>query len=365
MQPLICDEHFEHGSIVCCPFPGCSKGTDAEEVEAAAPALEPEIYTRAIWTAPDGRKSYSWKGRLPRWFSLSRVVWKDAARFGLVSKDAARIEILYHYTNLEGLLGIVQSGDIWMSDYAYLNDSDELTYGLRLAKSRFELASKTLPSAKIALENWGSAVDQIQNRVCVSSFSSDGDSLSQWRAYGPVAIGFAAIPMMMLCPSTVRLQPVIYDEQVQIGLLDLFAYYLGSAYDDDKLSLTAERLDALYADGSDRMLEFTALLKHPSFADEREIRMIHVENPKWTSPFQPAPFRFRVSRGILQPFATSRDIAALLGPPNTYPDKLPISEVMIGPGPHSKTLERGIRQLLNANGYNSIPIRNSSAPLRV
>ena len=363
MQPLVCVEHFEHGSIGCCPFPGCSNGTDAEEVEAAAPSLEPIIYTRAVWTAPDGAKSYSWGGDLPRWFSLSRAVWKDAARFGLISKDAAaRVKTIYHYTSVEGLLGIVQSGDIWMSDYAYLNDSDELTYGLRLAKSRFQIASEKLPSAKIALQSWGSAVDQIKNRVCVSSFSSNGDSLSQWRAYGPVAIGFAVGPTMFGYANTVNLQPVIYDEKLQTGLLDLFAYYLASAYDADKSNLPADQAEQLYEDGSDRMLEFTALMKHPTFSDEREVRMIHVENPKWTLPFKRAPFRFRVSRGILQPFATSRDVVAL---PDTYPDQLPISEVIIGPGPHSKTLERGVRQLLNANGYNSVLIKNSTAPLRM
>jgi hypothetical protein len=37
-------------------------------------------------------------------------------------------EVLYHYTDAHGLLGIVQSRQLWASNAAFLNDSTEVTY---------------------------------------------------------------------------------------------------------------------------------------------------------------------------------------------------------------------------------------------
>ena len=57
-------------------------------------------------------------------------------RKGLVAKyDTSESPIVYHYTTPEGLWGIIDSGELWMSDYSYLNDAVELNYGLQLASA--------------------------------------------------------------------------------------------------------------------------------------------------------------------------------------------------------------------------------------
>ncbi len=130
MLPLVCEEHYEYSALLCCPFPGCPNGTSSEEIEAAAPLLEPKVYRRAVWTDEEGEKSYSWEHELPLLFSLPRVMWRESMRKGLVAKyDTSESPIVYHYTTPEGLLGIIDSGELWMSDYSYLNDAVELNYG--------------------------------------------------------------------------------------------------------------------------------------------------------------------------------------------------------------------------------------------
>jgi hypothetical protein len=42
---------------------------------------------------------------------------------------------LYHYTDLNGLLGIIQDNSLWLSGINYLNDSDEFRNGVSTAKS--------------------------------------------------------------------------------------------------------------------------------------------------------------------------------------------------------------------------------------
>ena len=80
MLPLVCEEHYEYSALLCCPFPGCPNGTSSEEIEAAAPLLEPKVYRRAVWTDEEGEKSYSWEHELPLLFSLPRVMWRESMR---------------------------------------------------------------------------------------------------------------------------------------------------------------------------------------------------------------------------------------------------------------------------------------------
>ncbi|GAF99954.1 unnamed protein product, partial [marine sediment metagenome] len=37
-------------------------------------------------------------------------------------------KIVYHYTSLEGLIGIINSQRIWATDILYLNDASEFKY---------------------------------------------------------------------------------------------------------------------------------------------------------------------------------------------------------------------------------------------
>jgi hypothetical protein len=47
-----------------------------------------------------------------------------------VSDRISRGEIIYHYTNLQALCGIVTEGKIWASDVRLMNDRTEVTYAL-------------------------------------------------------------------------------------------------------------------------------------------------------------------------------------------------------------------------------------------
>ncbi len=103
-------------------------------------------------------------------------------------------DILYHYTSQEGLLGIIENGEIWATDILYLNDEREFKLAFELAcnllSSRISAASQKAQ----ALQNIRSLVTQVakdRRNVYVSSFSAKGDLLSQWRGYCPQGMGYA------------------------------------------------------------------------------------------------------------------------------------------------------------------------------
>ncbi|NLP04239.1 MAG: hypothetical protein GX089_17225, partial [Fibrobacter sp.] len=45
---------------------------------------------------------------------------------------------IFHYTDLHGLLGIIESGGFWLSEAKYLNDSEELVNGVKISKTLIE-----------------------------------------------------------------------------------------------------------------------------------------------------------------------------------------------------------------------------------
>src|ERR1041384_1576734 len=100
---------------------------------------------------------------------------------------------LYHYTTQAGLLGIFETNCLWATSARYLNDSSEYLYGLGLISERLthkcrgsaiepEHVEKLMAIAQSLSPFWG---------ICVVSLSSEGDLLSQWRAYAGGSGGFA------------------------------------------------------------------------------------------------------------------------------------------------------------------------------
>jgi hypothetical protein len=45
-------------------------------------------------------------------------------------------DTLYHYTDINGLKGIWEEGNLWATGFRYLNDTSELRLGMALVQSR-------------------------------------------------------------------------------------------------------------------------------------------------------------------------------------------------------------------------------------
>lgn len=112
-------------------------------------------------------------------------------------------EIIYHYTNADGLVGIVSSGSLWATDLRFVNDASELDHALKSMEAAIERARGrfTSPTQANLLDRLDDAVGHREMFPSVHSvsFSANGDLLSQWRAYGGdgggYAIGFASFDL--------------------------------------------------------------------------------------------------------------------------------------------------------------------------
>jgi hypothetical protein len=268
---------------------------------------------------------------------------------------------LCHYTTLEGALGIIQSGDLWLSHLRFSNDDEEFLYGLRLVHEELEaLAGAAAADAqRVALIRAVQAlVDQQRDQpIYICCFCEHDNLLSQWRGYadngGGVSIefdaqGFRAFSGEDSPFGLTRLWRVVYKDASQRNVVR-------KALDYPYWPPQAKADPARYI--ADALSFFLPTFKNADFIDEKERRLI----------FTPAPVnaptpQFRVRGGLLVPYLRMRDMAGL--PPAAPPRPLPIARVLVGPGRHRAANRESLRMALDVHGYGAVPVDVSSTPYR-
>lgn len=278
-----------------------------------------------------------------------------------VSAGPSPTGTLFHYTTATGLLGIVSNAELWATDYAFLNDRQELDF----ARNRFVRALHALkdPTAdplhpfhgdhtfagefesfvRLVVDN----LERTSSRVYVTCFCERGDLLSQWRGYGSdhgYSIEFEKRALADGVHTT---------DEAEIGT-DL--YWIG--YGDEAATATVD--DALRDVAAETnlghpgmvahhlgltLLGRLATVKNQSFEQEREWRCV-------VTTYAPATeLRFRPTDIGLVPYvAIPFDLAG-------------IKSVTVGPGRHVESRVAGVRQVL-AHYRVAAEVRMSDIPLR-
>ena len=105
-------------------------------------------------------------------------------------------KVLYHYTSASGLVGILESENLWLSNAGFLNDPQELHHGIAVFQSAVESISEC-GSDRLSefLELLLGSLDAENFKTSfVMSFCEDGDALTLWRTYGGsvgnISVGF-------------------------------------------------------------------------------------------------------------------------------------------------------------------------------
>jgi hypothetical protein len=107
-------------------------------------------------------------------------LWKPIGDYISKLNSERSMPAVHHYTNVKGALGILESGRIWFTERAHLNDPSEVSHGIAIAaailreRGRKGDASRLDDAAQSVFRDF---------RFFSASFSFEGDDLSQWRAY--------------------------------------------------------------------------------------------------------------------------------------------------------------------------------------
>ncbi|GAB3379879.1 DUF2971 domain-containing protein [Spongiibacter taiwanensis] len=216
---------------------------------------------------------------------------------------------LYHYTSFGGVLGIVGSQVLWASDIRYMNDSAELRHTADLVKTEVTAriaAGHDHPQLLNAFLDW--VAHRITNGHILfgASFRSHGNLLSQWRGYSAVgkgaSLGFDA-DYVSTCANeqAFRLGRCVYDSEEQSELIGQIVDAVeGLAGRAGLLEgpVPGDAYPPLFQQLETDLLRIAAILKHPSFEEEQEWRLV---SPV-VSDFKAAPVYFREGRSMLVPY---------------------------------------------------------------
>jgi hypothetical protein len=279
---LRCEEHRHRGHLPC-PWPHCPEGTKHKEIFSVMSVGHETLFIRREWRALDGSPRYAWdKRESTAFWDVTPLVRAELER---TTPKVAMASTVFHYTNVEGLVGIIESDDLWLTDYEFLNDATEVRYGLNLLSSVLQDAAASDKDSRTLelIGAWSRKVeDPLPDRVCLACFSSNGDSLSQWRGYGSgasaVAIGFDLQRSTFHRLHETHLGPVIYDPELQKLLLAtaVHVHFQMDRWDEGKPNKNPTY--DIFAEGSfDRFFRDLVFFKNPAFAEEKEIRLVYSE----------------------------------------------------------------------------------------
>jgi hypothetical protein len=220
---------------------------------------------------------------------LHRALWDDMQP----QPAPATVPLLAHYTAIQTLERIAQTGEIWFSNPLYMNDVDELRYGIGLGqhavRSHAGLRAACPPAHYNALLDAFDALHAAFDNesafdVYVFSCSEHDDRigddglLSMWRGYGSDGNGVAIVFDMarLLAASS----PLLV-RQVQY-----LSYEQSEAWMDRKLHRFAtalsqaggpvEAMPAAAAALFERIKLFALFTKHRGFHEEREWRLVYL-----------------------------------------------------------------------------------------
>lgn len=269
-------------------------------------------------------------------------------------------EVLYHYTDQHGVLGIAQSGLMWASHVRYLNDRTEFDHAIATADAlaSARLAQATDDATRGELKLIRSAIAEAGINICVASWSSVDDDLSQWRAYGGNGTGYALAVAGSVLRDMARRQSFylarcVYDSAEQERLL-------GELIDTTLAENLAHRgktgsfvPDRPGGDMTYRMNRYGSLFKNPKFESEHEWRVVSMPLSR-----ERVEYRVRAGRSTMIPYFEF----SLLREDGRFA----IEEACVGPCIDGENAKKALEDVLaKATGHYARPIvRTSCVPYR-
>lgn len=270
---------------------------------------------------------------------------------------------IYHYTDLNGLKGIIESDALWATNINFLNDKNEYIHGFKCFKNTIEYLSDEINGLPVkhllkqAIENHidiFKSPDNFKSKHVYSiSFCREFDQLSQWRGYGNnqgVCLEFDEDELIKGIDSdglTFLYNDVIYTSETSTVEVN------------DKIKKHFETITQSTPGLFDSFMNFIRLnslvssnipfFKNAGFAEEKEFRFVFSPLLKFHH------VNFRVGVYGLIPYLEMKMKDG---------EKLPLKRIVIGPSKDRDLLKAGIYMFLESNGHAGVSIDFSSVPYR-
>jgi hypothetical protein len=279
-------------------------------------------------------------------------------------------DIVWHYTDGPGFLGILQSSSLYATQVASLNDMNETKYATDLFKASVrELLEekKDDATARAFLHNVLEFVKEDPDtpthgtsKFFVACFSGEEDDLTQWDRYGRengYAIGFHARGLWR--EATSLLYKVVYDrrlqERVSKELADATLTFFLEGLHGERLQDPDQWASEFFYAWDEWVYKLAPLAKDSKWKAENEFRIVHELK---AAEFNQVQFRQR--RTMLARYLALQTPAWV----KRKIPLLPIAKILIGPGNHPAFTKVSALMLLDQLGYPNIPVEVSQVKLQ-
>lgn len=274
--------------------------------------------------------------------------------------------VLFHYTSLDCIVGILSNKEIWMSNMYFLNDKNEFELGLKLIENELQFQKNGLdivPSVKIFLQAIEKLIAYIKEKDSpyIFALTKNNDQLSQWRAYSTNGVGInLGFTKDFFIQNSLKVFPCIYDIDIQKKFIrhifdTAVLLFVGQS---DRLNLLGENKKNIDPNLFDepitiagnyfinRVILACGLIKDSNFHEEEEWRVLYV-NKKNSVHFLP-------KNNYLKPFVKmpfkNRDTS--------------LSCITVGPNSDAELCSLSIKKLLKYLNLQNIKIETSKIPYR-
>jgi hypothetical protein len=308
--------------------------------------------------------------------------------------------VVYHYTSVDVLFKILEHRTIWATNARFLNDISERDHFIELVANRIELLRGTLGDPALdrlvdEFVNYGKHRPGFCELPFIASFSSEQDSLAQWRAYCPhgngVCIGFRTAslrgaevlpaPGRFLHELPISIEPECFFKKVlymsgraQLGELDTIVEaeiaHVKRLVKETPWHTTMTLEEQLSERFNDVIEQKAATCKNLAFAAEAEYRLIVTATDTTEKVL-----RYRTAKTSVVPY-----VAVALPDPEdflNFDDRYGhlrgaraktyapffIQEVMIGPN-HNGELSKEVLDTMFDGMSRSVAVNISSIPYR-
>lgn len=265
---------------------------------------------------------------------------------------------LHHYTDVNGLTGIIQRRALWATDIGFLNDSQEMLAGIDLIRRKCAFISTIeIPNEPVqnAIRRFYDKIPEfVKNNLTkrntyIISFSKAGDNLRQWMSYCPKNSGYSIEfdPQKVLIDGNMerekkvvsRLEEVDYHETKINEILAMKE--IMSFTDAEPINIERAMINL-----ANKLFFHGCAVKPKEFYDEQETRLVIQSTLEKTHDVN-----FRTRAGVIIPYFE-------------YPIRHSwIKEITIGPNINMSLARKGLETFLEKHSI-TCKIRESKCSLR-
>lgn len=268
-------------------------------------------------------------------------------------------ESLFHYCSEAAFWSIFKSQTLWLSSIWTMNDGEELWWGRKAVGLVLARNARNFPPEFREFILSFLAPDR-HFLPLVASFSRNGDLLSQWRAYAEDGTGFA----IKFNPKVLRKMPVHMtsvsykpeeQDQLILNTLQVFYKYWKIRPEDARAAFWEILIEFA--------MDLTAL-KHPTFFEEREVRLVHLlvkDGNSWIDVGGHDENESEVMGvKVMKRNKGGEEVPYIALP---FPNRSAIAGVILGP--NNPLSDHEVHYELAKLGFHGASVRRSTSPYRV